>query len=146
MVKCAVAKRGVTPIDAPMCIANAEASTSGELVSREGSVISCRRHAAIYKPTLPNKSKALSKPSSVLPSASKARICSLPSCSNWRLRCSPTPSTFALSSCCQYSFSNSLLISTKRVRSQLSNALVFSVTGSLQNNYIAIMLTEFNEC
>ncbi|ACJ27099.1 hypothetical protein swp_0259 [Shewanella piezotolerans WP3] len=40
VVKWAVANLGVTPIEAPMCIAKADASVSGDTLSREGSVIS----------------------------------------------------------------------------------------------------------
>ena len=122
-----VANRGVTPSDAPSCNARADASRRGEVRSRDGSVSSWRRHAAIYSPTLPRRSKLLSKPSSVLPSSSNTFKWLRPSSSNRCLMSSPPDCTSALFAWVQYTPSSSVFISTKLVRIQRSKEATFDV-------------------
>ena len=125
VVRWLVANRGVTPNAAPNCKASEEASVI-RFLSGDSS-ISWRRQAAIYKPTLPSNLKPSSKPSSVLPSLINAIIKSRPSFNKVDLMLSPTPATLALFSCLKYRFSNSVLISTKVERIQISKFFTFGV-------------------
>ena len=125
MVRWLVAKRGVTPNAAPNCKASEDASAI-RFLSGDSS-ISWRRQAAMYKPTLPSSFKPSSKPSSVLPSLINAIIKSRPSFNKVDLMFSPIPATLALFSCMKYRFSNSVLISTKVERIQVSKFLTFGV-------------------